>query len=187
MILPKDFTIEKYGLFARFVEERDAEFILSLRTDKRLSRYLNPTDNDVNKQKEWIKAYKEREAKGEDYYFIFFKNDEPLGLNRMYNIHGTTFTTGSWLFKQGAPFESSILASIIVRELAYEKLGMELEDGYDGCHVDNKQVLKFQRMMGLHVTGVNHTDRGDFEIGYFVYKDFSKGRDKMLKLLGYNV
>ena len=72
MILPSDFKIEKYGLVARFVKEDDAAFIVQLRTDPILSRFLHATDSSVEKQKEWIHSYKERESRGEDYYFIFF-------------------------------------------------------------------------------------------------------------------
>lgn len=69
-IFSKNFELERYGVKVRLVTEQDVSFILSLRTDKRLSRYLHKTDNDLVKQLEWMKAYKERERKGEDYYFI---------------------------------------------------------------------------------------------------------------------
>ena len=184
MILPSDFTIEKYGLVARFVEENDAAFILKLRTDENLNKYLNHTDNNVETQKQWIREYKKRERKGEDYYFIFFKDGEPIGLNRMYSMHDTTFTTGSWLFLPSAPFGCSFLASIMVREVAYETLGMSLEDGYDGCHVDNKQVMKFNMLMGCKITGRRETGAGVFITGQFDYEGFKKGRKKILKLLG---
>ena len=73
-ILPSNFEISKYGLHARFVIESDAEFILSLRTNPMLSRFLHSTDNDVEKQKIWIRNYKERERNGTDYYFIYDAN-----------------------------------------------------------------------------------------------------------------
>ncbi len=64
--LPLGFKMNKYGIDVRFVEESDAEFILSLRTDPKLSRYLHATDNDVEKQRQWIRKYKEREAHGKN-------------------------------------------------------------------------------------------------------------------------
>ena len=67
--------MNKYGIDVRFVEESDAEFILSLRTDPKLSRYLHATDNDVEKQRQWIRKYKEREAHGKEYYFMYIKNE----------------------------------------------------------------------------------------------------------------
>ena len=64
-ILSEYFELEHYGVKVRLATEQDAPFILSLRTDKRLSRFLHKTDNDLVKQLEWMKAYKERERKGD--------------------------------------------------------------------------------------------------------------------------
>ena len=105
-IFSKNFELERYGVKVRLVTEQDVSFILSLRTDKRLSRYLHKTDNDLVKQLEWMKAYKERERKGEDYYFIYTNDDGPFGLNRIYDIHGDCGTGGSWLCKPDTPGES---------------------------------------------------------------------------------
>ena len=65
-------VINKYGLHARMVREDDAAFILSLRTDPKLSRFIHPTENDEEKQRAYLQGYKERELAGKDYYFIFF-------------------------------------------------------------------------------------------------------------------
>lgn len=185
MILPPDFTVEKYGLYARFVEERDAEFIVKLRTDEMLSKYLHATGSSIDKQIEWIKNYKERERAGQDYYFIFIKEGKPVGLNRMYNMHGTTFTTGSWVFSREASYEDSIAASIMIRELAFEQLGMELEDGYDGVHVDNKKVYKFNKMIGLKESGRYMSDSGEFISMQMTKEDFEKNKLKLLKYIGF--
>ena len=185
MILPADFTIDKYGLKVRFVEEQDAEFIIKLRTDPILSRFLHATDSDVEKQKEWIRGYKERERRGEDYYFIFFKDNNPVGLNRIYSIHETTFTTGSWLFSPDSPIECSVAASIMIRELAFEQMGFELEDGYDGVHVDNKQVYKFNKMIGLKETGRYTNESGEFIRMQLTKADFERNKNKLLNYIGY--
>ena len=185
MILPSDFKIEKYGLVARFVKEDDAAFIVQLRTDPILSRFLHATDSSVEKQKEWIHSYKERESRGEDYYFIFFKDNKPVGLNRIYSIHGTTFTTGSWLFSPEAPFECSIAASIMIRDLAFEEMGFELEDGYDGVHVDNKQVYKFNKLIGLKETGRYKSPDGEFICMQLTKDDYENNKVKLLKYIGY--
>ena len=55
----------KYGLHVRLVEIQDARFILDLRTDPRLSRYMTGTSLSVRDQEEWIARYKERESRGE--------------------------------------------------------------------------------------------------------------------------
>jgi hypothetical protein len=43
--------LDKFNVRRRFVEERDAEFILSLRLDEKKGRFLSKTDNDIEKQK----------------------------------------------------------------------------------------------------------------------------------------
>lgn len=62
--LPNNFELDRYGLHVRLVGEEDAEFIVHLRTDEKLSRYINKTNVGVDKQKEWIKQYKKRERYG---------------------------------------------------------------------------------------------------------------------------
>lgn len=122
MKLPTDYIIEKYGLKARFVVESDAEFIVDIRTDESLSKYIHTTDNDIQKQKEWIRAYKQREAKGSEYYFIFYVDDIPYGVERIYNIKEDSYEHGSLVFKKESPFGASIKADIITREVGFDVL-----------------------------------------------------------------
>ena len=85
--LPEKFELDRYGLHVRLVREGDAEFIVRLRTDELLGRYIHATANDVEKQREWIKEYQKREASGKEYYFIFETSaGNPLGVYRLYEI-----------------------------------------------------------------------------------------------------
>jgi hypothetical protein len=56
--------IEKYDLRMRLVEESDAEFILSLRTDESLNQFLSKTSTSLSAQIDWIRNYKIREEAG---------------------------------------------------------------------------------------------------------------------------
>jgi len=115
-----DFSLNRYGLHLRFVNESDADFIVKLRTDPDLGKYLGFTSSDVELQRQWIKEYKELQKKGEDFYFMFETFDgKRLGVCRIYNISDHFFTIGSWIFTTEAPVGASILADIITRELAY--------------------------------------------------------------------
>ena len=69
--LPSNFELDRYGLHVRLVREEDAEYIVQLRTNPTKNRYIHSTLNDVKAQKEWIRLYKQREAEGKEYYFIF--------------------------------------------------------------------------------------------------------------------
>lgn len=113
--------IDKYGICLRLVEEHDAEFIVRLRTDEKLSRFLSLTSNDVDAQKRWIQKYKEREQKEQEYYFVALYQDVIYGTTRIYNIESDCFEVGSWLFSPETPSGVAVLADIIGREFAFEK------------------------------------------------------------------
>ena len=171
--LPLGFKMNKYGIDVRFVEESDAEFILSLRTDPKLSRYLHATDNDVEKQRQWIRKYKEREAHGKEYYFMYI------------NIEEKSFTVGSWIFSPGLSYELPFLSSIITKEIAFDILALEFEVCNDGVHINNQKVLKANKMMGMKETG-RIIDNGETFITMSLEKeDFNKSKTKMLRLLNY--
>ena len=115
----------KYGIQYRFVIEEDAEFIIKLRTNSKLSRYISKTDVNIQRQMEWIRLYTEREKRGLEFYFIFLFHDKPIGLSRIYNIVGNHFTQGSWVFSLDAPVGSAVLGNIISCEFAFDLPGME--------------------------------------------------------------
>lgn len=144
-ILPSDFTIERYGLHVRFVDESDAEFVLKLRTDSKLGQYISATSADIENQVEWTRQYKIRERQGLDYYFMFEKNGERLGVSRIYEIKKETFQTGSWIFKKGAPFGSAVLGDIICHEIAFELFpeGVNLHDIKKANYGVNKYADEF--------------------------------------------
>lgn len=185
MILPSEFVFFKYGLKVRFVNENDAAFILRLRTDAKLGKYLHETSNDIENQKEWIRDYKKRERKGSDYYFIYLKDDKPLGVNRIYAIGDDRFATGSWVFDPTAPYESAIASALIVRIVGFELLGKKIEYGVHGCHVDNKKVIKFNQMLGLKIRETRKEEMGVFFQFHMTKKDFYKQKPKLEKLIGY--
>lgn len=182
--LPLDFEMDKYGLHVRFVNEDDAEFILKLRTDPELSKFIHNTEYNVENQKEWIRNYKIRENKGSEYYFIFYFNGKPVGLNRIYAIkEDGSFTTGSWIFAKDAPIEASVASAIIVREIAFDVLDMLFENAFDGCHVDNKKVLRFNKMLGLRITGEIQDEKGKYYTQSLDKEDFLMNKAKILHLI----
>lgn len=154
--LPENFTIERYGLNVRLVEEKDAGFILSLRTNPKLSRYIHNTDDSLDKQREWIREYKKREFEGKDYYFIYYYGGKPIGVNRIYDIHDRWATGGSWVCIPGCDPQQSIATSMILREIMFEILNLE-EDRFD-VRKGNRMVIKAHKMFGAHVTGESDED-----------------------------
>jgi len=183
MILPEDFSLERYGLSVRFVNVEDAEFILKLRTDPVKGRYIGRTDDTIFSQVNWIKNYKNREKLGEDYYFFYSFKGKPAGVNRIYNIHGTTFIHGSWIFSNEVPPFCSLAAAVIAREIAYEELNLTLEEDISGIHEDNSSVLEVSRILGVEFTGVRKSEEGDFLTGRLTKEAFENNKSKLLRII----
>lgn len=154
--LPHDFTIYRYGLHVRLVQESDAQFILSLRTNEKLSRYLHATNNDLDAQVKWIQEYKKREEKGIDYYFIYSHEGKDFAVNRIYNIEQNQGTGGSWICKPGTEVEHSIATLLIMRDILFETL--ELEYDIFDVRKGNKNVQKTHKLMGAKQTGETELD-----------------------------
>lgn len=182
-LLPSDFHGSKYGLTYRLVNESDAAFIIELRTAPQVGQFLHKTSSCVDDQKKWIKTYKEREENGTDYYFIFFKDGEPIGLDRIYDIDGTTFNVGSWVMKQDVPIEYVLAVPLITNEIAFELLDLELNDSPDGVHENNKKVLKFNKMLGYKVTGEYLSENGRFYSIRLIKKDFEAKKKSLIRML----
>jgi hypothetical protein len=154
--LPNNFEYDSYGIHCRFVCEDDAEFIVQLRTNPILSRFIHSTENSVQKQREWIRQYKQREALGKDYYFIYFKGDEPIGVNRLYNIDEKSATSGSWICRPNVEGVASILIEIILRHILFDIMGAEF-DHFD-VRIENKRVRCFTEMCGAKLVSENDLD-----------------------------
>lgn len=177
--IPSDFTYSKYGLTVRLVREEDAPFILELRTNKKLSRYLHQTDNDLQKQIDWIREYKNREKEGTDYYFIYFSKDKPVGVNRIYNITEHGSTGGSWICREDATIEES-LATYFLNSDLYRMFG--IISGPYTVSKGNRHVLKFHLSMGAEIIKENTEEY----VLCVNYDKFIKAKEKYIKLLGLN-
>jgi hypothetical protein len=139
------FPIAQYGLNFRLVVEEDAQFILSLRTDKKLARFISFTDNSLENQVRWIRNYKQREADGKEYYVIFENADKnPLGTFRLYDIKDDSFIAGSWLVRPDADEFAAIKSDLFLLNFSFEYLKMKT------CFIDmrkeNKKLVRYHKM-----------------------------------------
>lgn len=176
--LSEDFVMRRYGVDCRMAREEDSEFILSLRTDERLSRYIHSTDADLDKQREWMRLYKQREAAGSDYYFLYSYEGVPFGLSRIYDIERDRATGGSWVCRRGTEVQQSMATTLIARDILFEILGFEL-DHFD-VRKGNKQVQKMHHMFGAEVVGETELD-----LLYVLTKEnYERNKVKVIKLLG---
>ncbi|WP_086290736.1 GNAT family N-acetyltransferase [Campylobacter devanensis] len=159
----------------REVRVEDAEFILSLRTDKNKSRYLNKTCNDLTKQIQYIEHY--RTLDNEYYFIIENKEFVPLGTLRISNIKNKDFTAGSWIMIDNATSEESIEGEYLLKRYAFEVLN--LEKNYFDVRKGNKRVLNFHKMYGASV--INEDDENYyFEL---TKENFLINSQKFLKMI----
>ena len=172
---------QRYGIQVRFVEETDAEFIVELRTDSKLSRFIHATDDSVEKQREWIREYKKRETAGKESYFLYAKDGVAFGVSKINDIQSDRPSVGSWVCQKGLPFELPVLSLIIVYEFVFEQLKFDCL--YFNIMKQNKKVIKTNLMVGAE-----QISEDDLEYYYVLRKEiFFEKKDYVLKLLNPSV
>ena len=123
----------------------DAGFILSLRLNKELNKYISSTSPDIKNQEIWIKQYHEN-PNLQYYYIIENKEGESFGTVRVYDFQKDSFCWGSWLIKKGAPLSFAIESALMVYEFAFNTLG------FNRAHLDmrkeNLKVVEFHKNFG---------------------------------------
>jgi len=171
-------TINKLGIYLRLVELTDAEFILSLRTNPDLSRFLSYTPNDIEKQRNWIAQYKTKEEKNEEFYYIAGISDKKLlGTSRIYNIDKESFEIGSWLFSADTPDGIAIKTDIICRQMAFEGLNASF------CRFE---VRKMNKTVVRYHLGYNPILKGEDELNFYYElskENFYQHANKLLKFI----
>lgn len=175
--LPSDFEFEKYGLKVRLVNENDASFILRLRTNTKLARHIHQTDDDIECQRQWIRDYKLREKEGREYYFIYYKEDKPIGVSRVSNIFDYFGLGGSWLCNPDNDPTLSMLTPFLGNDICFDIIGL----AYIVFDVRkaNKQVWKFHESVGAVRIGESELD-----FYFYLYKDnYNNKKNKYLRLL----
>jgi len=175
MSYPKDLTIRGRKVALRGVTERDAEFILALRTDASLNRYLSATDNDLGRQRRWISEYRQRDT--EWYFIIEDLTGAALGTVRIYDVRGKSFCWGSWVLAGDAPSHAAIESALLVYEFAFGWLGFSAS--HFDVRKDNERVIAFHRRFGARDAGEDDANL------HFTYgrADYERARERYRKFL----
>jgi len=162
----------------RTVIEDDADFILSLRLDNDLNKYLSNVENDLNKQVQWIKHYKIREQSRLEFYFIIQSNkNKKLGAVRLYDFNKNSFCWGSWMIERNAPNITAIESALTIYEFAFNILG------FTQSHFDvrkgNNKVIEFHKRFGAKVISED-----DLNYYFIILKsDYENSRKRYSKFL----
>ena len=170
---------QKYGISLKLVDESDAEFILELRTDIKKSRFISNTNPDVIQQKKWIKDYKEREKKGEEYYYIALdENGEKFATYRIYDFQQNSVEIGSFVSKPDYDKPINIVKlDIMIKEYVFNVL--QLENLHFEVRKLNMSVVKYHKKFYPKITSED-------ELNYYFSlnkNDFERGKQNFIKIL----
>ena len=159
----------------REIEASDAEFVLQLRLDASLNKYISSVEDDVEKQREWIK--KSKLKKDEIYFIVQNKLTNPVGTIRIYDMQEETFCWGSWVIIPGARRSASFESAFLLYDYAFNELDFK-QTNFD-IRKENKVVLNFHLRFGAVITG--ETDL-DYLMSYTKERFLNK-RDDYLKII----
>lgn len=148
----------------RPVEEEDAEFILRLRNNPEISKFLPPLDVTVDQQKNWIAKQR---CDNDSYYFIIEdKNNHPIGTISVYNICSDHAESGRFC-SIGDSIQNSE-ASLLHCEFIFNRLSLDYLDIW--VYKDNKPVLAFNKAFGCEWDGESTDEKGEV----FLYGKLTK-------------
>ena len=157
-----DLRVEGPSLVLRLVEPEDAAYLHGLRTDPRYNAHLSPVTGTVEDQRAWIERYKQREAAGEEAYFIIERRDGvPCGTVRLYDIEGTRFTWGSWILDASKPPKAAVESAVLSFGHGFDAL--DLAEAHIDVRHENSRAIAFYRRFGMTETGT------DAQNIYFTY------------------
>jgi RimJ/RimL family protein N-acetyltransferase len=140
--------VEKFGIKLRPVTFEDAEFIVNLRCQPDISRYIGDTSPDINAQKKWLKEYF---TKDNDYYFcIELSSGKKAGTIGVYNIENNIAEWGRWVISPAFPIAPA--SAWLIYYISFEILN--LSEVYCRTVSENKQVVSFHDSCGIPRKGI---------------------------------
>jgi RimJ/RimL family protein N-acetyltransferase len=133
-----------FGL--RPVAVADAEFILSLRLDPELSRFINETSPSVADQENWLRDYLQRVG---DYYFIIeeLASRASVGTIAVYSLDAAKRRAewGRWIIQP--PHLAAVESALLIYQVAFDDL--QLDEVYCRTLTENRSVVSFHSSCGL--------------------------------------
>ncbi len=142
-------TLKGRFVTLRPVNEADAEYILSIRTDSERSYFLKPVENNVEKQRAWITEHNRR-ADGH-YFVIINSQQQPCGLIRIHDITKKQYTIGSWLVGPECGGFAAIESLMLILSYGIEVLDCERSIGM--IREDNTRLITIYESLGGRCSG----------------------------------
>lgn len=175
-----DYKLEGKYVNLRSVTEEDAEFILEIRNNPQISKYLPPLNVTIEQQRQWITKQR---ADQDSYYFLMTTPDgEPIGCISVYDIEGDMAETGRFC-SFGDPY-SNIEACVLLNDFCFHNLG--LKKIHIWVYEGNKPVIALNKSFGYKWTETKTDDKGEsFKVGILTPNHWIENREKVFKKLRY--
>lgn len=173
-----DYKLEGKYVNLRSVKEDDAVFILQIRNDPHISKYLPPLSVTVEQQQQWIT--KQRADQDSFYFLLETREGTPIGTISVYEIEGESAETGRFC-SFGDPY-ANIEACVLLYDFIFQKL--KIQSIHIWVFEDNKPVLQLNHGLGFEWVEKKVTDDGrDYRVGIMTEESYMRKRIKLLDLL----
>ena len=138
--------IEGNAFRLRPIADHDAAFVVELRRNPELNRYLHAGSNQVEGQLAWLAHYYEREGA---YYFVIERcnNGMSEGVIGLYDVDldKSSGEWGWWILRPGSL--AAVESAYLIYRAAFELLG--LNSVYCRTVLDNDKVVSFHDSCGI--------------------------------------
>ena len=175
------FILRNEDRVMRPVTLADAEFIVKLRNQPDVARGINPTSVNVERQRDWIRAYLARE--NEFYWIIEDLNGRPIGTEGYYNYsqQRNEIESGRWVMMKDVHI-NVVASRIQFFDFAFDVIGVD--NIYFDIVESNKSVVLFQEICGSRRDPVRYkTADGRPLVRFNQFRDAWQGgvRSKLLR------
>ncbi|GHE76939.1 hypothetical protein GCM10019059_40140 [Camelimonas fluminis] len=170
--------VEGPNLALRLIQPEDADYVYGLRIDPTYNAHLSEVRGTAADQRHWIEAYKVREAKGHECYYVIERQDSVrCGVVRLYDITADQFTWGSWILDHNKSPKAALESAVLIYDVGFGHL--KLPRAVFDVRRNNERTLAFHRRLGAEET---HADAFDI---FFTYsrEAFLRDREKHLSVL----
>lgn len=141
-----DIRLEGHAFRLRPITDADASFVLTLRNNPELNRFLHATSPSLDDQLDWLTRYYKR---SNDYYFIVerLKEDVSEGVISIYDIEQSAQSGewGRWILRPGSL--AAVESAWLIYRCAFEILN--LDEVYCRTVAENKAVVSFHDSCGI--------------------------------------
>lgn len=141
-----ELTLEGAAYRLRPICDEDAAFVISLRNDPSLNRFLHKSSQNLEDQLAWLSSYYER---NNDCYFVIERKNGgmPEGVISLYDIDYVSRSAewGRWILRPGS--SAAVESAWLIYRCAFEQL--ELQEVYCRTVAENKGVVSFHDSCGI--------------------------------------